>query len=69
MSLQSFTSHTRQYIVNKDVYGLKNLNILVTFRSMWIPAHRGIKGNEVVGCMGKTDDESCSYYVRFTWLI
>lgn len=52
MSLQSFTPHTRQVIVNQiyeTLYRLKNLSILQTF--MWTPAHRGIK--EIVDTFAK----------------
>lgn len=46
-SLQYFRSQSRQDIVNKIfeiLYRLSRINICVKF--MWIPAHRGIKGNE-----------------------
>ena len=54
MSLQSFTSNSRQDIVNEiyeTLYRIKNMNMQVTF--MWIPAHRGIKGNEDVDALAK----------------
>ncbi len=53
-SLKSFTSHSRQDIVNEiceNLYRFKNMNILIIF--MWIQAHRGIKGNEKVDSLAK----------------
>ena len=46
MLLETFTSHSRQDIVNEiyeTPYRFKRMNICITF--MWIPTHRGIKGN------------------------
>ncbi len=43
-SLKSFTSHSRQDIVNEiyeNLYRFKDRNIMIIF--MWIPAHTGIK--------------------------
>ncbi len=53
-SLKSFTSHSRQDIVNEiyeNLYRFKNMNIMIIF--MWIPAHRGIKGHEKVDSLAK----------------
>jgi len=46
-SLQSFTSHSRQDLINEiyeTLFRLKNMGIVVAF--MWVPAHRGVQGNE-----------------------
>lgn len=54
MSLQSFTSHRRQDIVNdihESLHRFKNMNILITF--MWILAQRGRKGNDIVDILAK----------------
>ena len=48
MLLESFTSHSRQDIVNEiyeTLYRFKRMNICINF--MWIPAHRGIKGTYI----------------------
>ncbi len=53
-SLKSFTSHSRQDIVNEiyeNLYRFKNMNIMIIV--MRIPAHRGIKGNEKVDSLAK----------------
>ncbi len=52
-SLKSFTSHSRQDIVNEineNLYRFKNMNIMII---LWIPAHRGIKGNAKVDSLAK----------------
>jgi len=54
LSLRSFTSNSRQYIVNEiyeTLYRIKNMNMQVTF--MWFTAHRGLKGNEDVDALAK----------------
>lgn len=54
MSLQSSKSDSRQdiiYEICETLYRIKNRNIWVTF--MWVPAHRGVVGNELVDALAK----------------
>lgn len=54
LSIQSFSSRSRQDIVNEiyeTLFRLQMLNIIVSF--MWVPAHRGIKGNETADSLAK----------------
>lgn len=54
MSLQSSISNSRQdiiYEIFETLHRIKNMNIRVTF--MWVPAHRGVVGNELVDTLAK----------------
>jgi len=46
--------HSRQGIANEiyeTLYRFKRINVVITF--MWMPAHRGILGNETVDDLAK----------------
>lgn len=54
LSLQSLTSNSRQDLINEiheALFRLNHMGILVAF--MWVPAHRGVKGNEAADKLAK----------------
>ena len=58
VSLQSFSSHCRAdivYEIYETLYRLHHSQTKVRF--MWIPAHRGIEGNEMADSLAKQSQE------------
>lgn len=54
MSIQSFSSQSRQDIINEiyeTLFRIHNWNIEIIF--LWVPAHRGVKGNEIADSLAK----------------